>query len=149
MVIDKKKPDAAKVARDSTSAPHPVDRVVGSQIRLRRRMLGMSQEKLAEHLGLTFQQVQKYERGHNRVSASKLYQVAQALDTDIGYFFTGAEAPDESSPSPRADQDAFADFLSAPDGVDLIQVWPKVPLKSRRKILSLLRVLAGEEEDEG
>src|SRR4051812_44088092 len=75
---------------DEGFAPHPVDRHVGTAIRLRRRALGMSQDELASRLGLTFQQVQKYERGINRVSASKLHAIAAALKTPIAYFFEGA-----------------------------------------------------------
>src|SRR6266545_1294152 len=69
--------------------PHPVDRHVGLRIRMRRKELGISQEKLADALGLTFQQVQKYERAANRVSASKLWEVARALNTSISYFYEG------------------------------------------------------------
>src|SRR5271156_5143452 len=73
--------------------PNPVDLHVGARIRLRRRMQGVSQEKLADALGLTFQQVQKYERGANRVSASKLYEIAAALRAPISYFFDGLADP--------------------------------------------------------
>src|SRR5471030_2652213 len=74
-------------------APNPIDLHVGARIRLRRRMQGVSQEKLADALGLTFQQVQKYERGTNRVSASKLYEIATALRSPISYFFDGLVDP--------------------------------------------------------
>ena len=74
----KKAPRKAPAPKDSVGQPHPVDQHVGAQVRLRRRMLGVSQEKLADQLALTFQQVQKYERGHNRISASKLFQISQA-----------------------------------------------------------------------
>src|SRR5713226_5149805 len=73
--------------------PNPVDLHVGARIRLRRRMQGVSQEKLADALGLTFQQVQKYERGANRVSASKLYEIAAALHAPVSYFFDGLADP--------------------------------------------------------
>ena len=69
--------------------PNPIDLHVGARIRMRRRLLGVSQERLAEALGLTFQQVQKYERGANRVSASKLYEIARTLQTPVTYFFDG------------------------------------------------------------
>src|SRR3954447_3249699 len=75
--------------------PNPVDRHVGLRIRMRRKELGISQEKLAEALGLTFQQVQKYERAANRVSASKLFEIARALNTSVGYFYEGLAAGDE------------------------------------------------------
>src|SRR5271163_5343803 len=78
-----------------TRFPNPVDLHVGARIRLRRRMQGVSQEKLADALGLTFQQVQKYERGANRVSASKLYEIATALQAPVSYFFDGLADPSE------------------------------------------------------
>jgi transcriptional regulator with XRE-family HTH domain len=143
------KPRSGKTrsAKAADGQPHPVDQHVGAQIRLRRRTLGVSQEKLAEKLGLTFQQVQKYERGHNRVSASKLFQIAQALDTDISHFFRGVSGDGEPIADLGAD-DAMSEFLRAADGVELMQLWPKVPLKARRKVLGLVRVLAsGSDED--
>jgi len=80
-----------------TRTPNPVDLHVGARIRLRRRMQGVSQEKLADALGLTFQQVQKYERGANRVSASKLYEIAAALKAPVAYFFDGLADPTTDS----------------------------------------------------
>src|SRR3954465_5774450 len=80
----------------SSRRANPVDVHVGSRVRLRRMLLGMSQEKLGEHLGLTFQQVQKYEKGSNRVSASKLYQMAQVLGVPVQFFY-------EDLPGSRAD----------------------------------------------
>ncbi len=77
----------------SAHAPHKVDRHVGALIRAKRRAMGMSQSKLAEALGVTFQQVQKYERGTNRVSSSKLYEIAQKLDTPLSTFFEGLDQP--------------------------------------------------------
>src|SRR5579862_5575580 len=78
------------------NAPNPVDLHVGARIRMRRRLQGVSQEKLADALGLTFQQVQKYERGANRVSASKLYEIASALKSPVAYFFDGLADPSGS-----------------------------------------------------
>src|SRR6267378_4357029 len=73
----------------STKAPNPVDKYVGSRVRMRRIMLGMSQEKLGEALGLTFQQVQKYEKGTNRVGASRLQQIAEILQVPVAFLFDG------------------------------------------------------------
>ena len=73
--------------------PHPVDVLVGRRVRRRRKEIGITQQVLADQLGLTFQQIQKYERGSNRISASKLFEIAQALSVPIGYFFEGADAP--------------------------------------------------------
>jgi transcriptional regulator with XRE-family HTH domain len=79
---------------DLDRGPNPIDRHVGLRIRMRRKELGISQEKLAESIGLTFQQVQKYERAANRVSASKLWEMARALNTSVAYFYEGlGEAP--------------------------------------------------------
>ncbi len=75
------------MAKDLETAPNPVDVHVGLRIRLRRKELGVSQEKLAEAIGLTFQQVQKYERGSNRISASRLLEFSKVLDVSIPYFF--------------------------------------------------------------
>ena len=73
--------------------PSDVDRVIGQKVRDRRILLGLSQEKLADGLGITFQQVQKYERGSNRISAGRLYAIAQALEVDIAWFFEGLDQP--------------------------------------------------------
>src|SRR5436853_4963170 len=74
-------------------APNPIDKHVGSRVRMRRMMLGMSQEKLGDALGLTFQQVQKYEKGTNRIGASRLQQISLILQVPISFFFEGAPAP--------------------------------------------------------
>src|SRR6476469_607632 len=98
---------------DLERSPNPVDRHVGLRIRLRRKELGISQEKLAEAIGLTFQQVQKYERAANRVSASKLWEMSRALSTNIGYFYEGLgdtiEAPGSNLP-----RETMQDFLLTP-----------------------------------
>ncbi len=75
------------------NTPHPVDIHVGARIRLRRTLLGMSQEKLGDAVGLTFQQIQKYEKGTNRVSASRLYQFGQTLNVPVSFFFDGLDSP--------------------------------------------------------
>src|ERR1700754_1555326 len=98
------------------AGPHPVDRHVGLRIRMRRKELGISQERLAESLGLTFQQVQKYERAANRVSASKLFEIARALSTSVSYFYEGLSATDDLSGmgvAPNLDAQAF---LMTPEG---------------------------------
>ena len=83
--------------RLADGSPNPVDVHVGTRLRLRRTMLGMSQEQLGEALGLTFQQVQKYERGANRVGASRLFDLSRVLDVRVGYFFEGLSASDQAS----------------------------------------------------
>jgi transcriptional regulator with XRE-family HTH domain len=120
-----------------------VDRHVGARIRLRRKLLGRSQEQLADALGLTFQQVQKYERGTNRVSASKLFGIARYLEVDVGYFFEQlAETP--GSPKARAGAGADAqvsDFLLSPEGVEVAARFPRLPAALRKQLLGLMREL--------
>jgi transcriptional regulator with XRE-family HTH domain len=86
-----------------TKSPHPIDKHVGSRVRMRRKMLCMSQEKLADGLGLTFQQVQKYEKGCNRISASRLQQISQIVQVPVPFFFEGA--PDVPG-QPRGEREA-------------------------------------------
>src|SRR3954466_9847847 len=90
-------------------SPNPVDRHVGLRIRMRRKELGVSQEKLADSIGLTFQQVQKYERAANRVSASKLWEMARALHTSVNYFYEGL-GPANDAPGSNAPKDTVQDF---------------------------------------
>ncbi len=134
-------------------APNPVDLHVGARIRMRRRMQGVSQEKLAEALGLTFQQVQKYERGANRVSASKLYEIAAALKTPIAYFFDGLADPsadNDETDQPRAavEQSVHA-FLTTAEGLELAALFPRLARgRLRRRILELVRAIASDEEED-
>lgn len=130
------------------AGPHPVDRHVGLHIRMRRKALGISQEKLADSLGLTFQQVQKYERGANRVSASKLWEIARALKTNVAYFYEGLE--DEADDSARSVIGSSAqDFLLTPEGVELADAFPRIRRPGlRRKILDLVRAMADSEAEE-
>jgi transcriptional regulator with XRE-family HTH domain len=134
---------------DLDRSPNPIDRHVGLRIRLRRKELGVSQEKLAEAIGLTFQQVQKYERAANRVSASKLWEVARALSTNVGYFYEGLG--DFVAPvGADAPRDAVQEFLLTPEGIELATCFPQIPRgRVRRRILDLVRALAGEADAEG
>src|ERR1700674_3906954 len=96
-------------------APNPIDKHVGSRVRMRRMMLGMSQEKLGNALGLTFQQVQKYEKGANRIGASRLQQIAHILQVSVSFFFEGAPSVPGSTPSGMAEAPSPAyvsDFLA-------------------------------------
>ena len=111
---------------------------------MRRKELGISQERLAESIGLTFQQVQKYERAANRVSASKLWEMSRALCTNISYFYEGlgevAERPGSNVP-----RETMQGFLMTPEGIELAAVFPKiVKTRLRRKVLDLVRAMAGE-----
>src|SRR5579875_3340915 len=97
-------------------APDPIDVEVGARIRVRRKFLSLSQQTLAEALGLTFQQVQKYERGANRVSASKLYEIARALQTPVSYFFEGlVETGSQEADEARGAELSIREFLMTPE----------------------------------
>jgi transcriptional regulator with XRE-family HTH domain len=121
--------------------PHPVDRHVGVRIRMRRKELGVSQERLAESLGITFQQVQKYERGANRVSASKLWEIASALKTPVAYFYDGLGDQEAAA----AQRDAAQEFMLSSEGIELMSTFPRIaePMV-RRKIVELVRVVADD-----
>ena len=128
--------------------PNPIDIHVGRRVRLRRKERGISQERLAEGLCLTFQQVQKYERGANRVSASKLYEMARVLRVSIGYFFEGLDDP----ASPLGDNYASAynsvieDMLSEPNGPQLAEAFLRIRRRSIRKGLAdLAREIAAND----
>jgi len=132
-----------KTRDDADHAPNPVDRHVGLRIRMRRKELGISQERLAESIGLTFQQVQKYERAANRVSASKLWEMARTLNTSIAYFFEGlSETPE--SPESILPRQTVQDFLMTPEGMALASDFPKIPRHMRRKVLDLVRAMVVE-----
>ncbi len=138
----------AMVATESTG-PNPIDLHVGSRIRLRRKVLGVSQESLAADLGLTFQQIQKYERGTNRVSASKLYEIARSLQTTTSYFFEGFADPsaNEAGGAEFVEERAAVDFLMTPEGLEMAALFPKINKgKVRRRILDLVRAMSEEAE---
>lgn len=121
-------------------SPNPIDRHIGSRVRARRVMLGMSQEKLAEALGLTFQQVQKYEKGVNRIGASRLLQIAGILDVGIEFFFDGA--PGLSQIRPRSDG-IMAEFLTSPESDRLVRGFLRLKNdEARRKVADLVDWLA-------
>ena len=133
-------------------APNPIDVHVGLQVRLRRRALKISQEKLAETLGLTFQQVQKYERGANRISASKLYEIARSLRVSISWFFEGLDDPQAGRASgglhlPEG-APATQSFLATPEGIDLANLFPHIqPARVRRRLVDLVRAMSETQED--
>jgi transcriptional regulator with XRE-family HTH domain len=131
--------------------PHPVDVSVGGRIRLRRRLLKVSQERLAYDLGLTPQQVQKYERARNGVSASRLYQIARSLGAPVAYFFEDLADPNHNADGQgdlRATESIHA-FLMTPEGVELARLFPQIPRRLRRHLLELVRDLADRPEGDG
>ena len=135
--------------------PNPVDIHVGSRVRLRRMLLGMSQEKLGERLGLTFQQVQKYEKGVNRIGASRLFDLSQVLQVPIQFFYE--EAPGSLEQAAFVHGQGFADrhgestiveFLNTRDGLELNRAFVRIQdQKVRRTIVDLVRSLAGDDKD--
>src|SRR4051795_3003331 len=130
-----------------TKAPNPVDRHVGSRVRMRRMLVGMSQEKLGDSLGITFQQIQKYEKGTNRIGASRLHQIARVLGVPIEFFYEGAPQMEGAAglgenPSPSY----VADFLSTAEGIELMKAFISVEdSKVRRRIVDLAKALANAE----
>ncbi|HVZ30400.1 MAG TPA: helix-turn-helix transcriptional regulator [Asticcacaulis sp.] len=121
---------------------NPVDLHVGSKVRLRRKFLGKSQQQLADAIDLTFQQVQKYERGVNRISASKLYEIAQFLQIPLTYFFEGFGEGERTSGASESEY-AVQSFLATSEGIELAEAFPRIRVpKQRRKILELVRSLA-------
>ena len=130
-------------------APNPIDKHVGSRVRMRRMMLSMSQEKLGDALGLTFQQVQKYEKGTNRIGASRLQQISHILQVPVAFFFEGApNIPGGSridgageAPSPAY----VSDFLATSDGLSLTKAFMRIKdSKLRRRIVDLVEEIAEE-----
>ena len=136
-----------KLEEFDRGGPNPIDRHVGLRIRMRRKELGVSQERLADSIGLTFQQVQKYERAANRVSASKLWEVARALSTSVTYFYEGlGDGPTAGVDLPR---DAAQEFLLTPEGMELASIFPKLSQdRVRRKLIELVRLMAEDERAE-
>jgi transcriptional regulator with XRE-family HTH domain len=127
-------------------APNPIDKHVGSRVRMRRMMLGMSQEKLGAALSLTFQQVQKYEKGTNRIGASRLQQISLILQVPVSFFFEGAPAPPGNpAESGEAPSPAYVtDFLATTDGLTLVKAFMRIPnAKLRRRIVDLVEEMAG------
>jgi transcriptional regulator with XRE-family HTH domain len=130
-----------------TKVPNPIDRHVGARVRMRRMLIGMSQEKLGESLGLTFQQVQKYEKGTNRISASRLQQISETLNIPLAYFFKGAPVSDGALNSGFAEngqEDNYAsDFIMTAEGLSLNRAFARIAdPKVRKKIVDLVVTLA-------
>jgi transcriptional regulator with XRE-family HTH domain len=125
--------------------PRPVDTHVGSRIRLRRKMIGMSQEALAGRIGLTFQQVQKYERGTNRVGASRLQQIADALQTTPAWFFEGVASPDGAAGNVagRTADATYSAFLEDPLAAPLMRGFVRLTPTLKRRVVELVSAAAG------
>jgi transcriptional regulator with XRE-family HTH domain len=127
-------------------APNPIDKHVGSRVRMRRMMLSMSQEKLGGALGLTFQQVQKYEKGTNRIGASRLQQISHILQVPVAFFFEGAPTshPPGGGMSEAPSPSYVSDFLATSDGLALTKAFMEIKEpKLRRRIVDLVEEIAG------
>jgi transcriptional regulator with XRE-family HTH domain len=123
-----------------TKSPDAVDRFIGARLRMRRILVGMSQEKLGEALGITFQQIQKYEKGTNRISVSRLHQIAGILGVPLGAFYEGAPEGKETGSGLRERGAARyeTDFLSSPEGVQLMRAFLRIKnARVRRKLIEL------------
>jgi transcriptional regulator with XRE-family HTH domain len=133
-----------------TKKPNPIDIHVGGRVRFRRMMLGMSQERLGEQLGITFQQIQKYEKGTNRIGASRLQNIAAILSVPISFFFEGAPGRGVDGEVSEGQAGSFVvDFLSSSEGLQLNRAFVRISdPKVRRRIVDLVRSIAGD-GDEG
>jgi transcriptional regulator with XRE-family HTH domain len=138
-----------RLAMMAKKAPNPVDKHVGSRVRMRRMMMSMSQEKLGDALGLTFQQVQKYEKGTNRIGASRLQQISDILQVPVSFFFEGAPnlaghavaGGMGESPSPAN----VSDFLATSDGLALTKAFVQIKDgKLRRRIVDLVEAIVAD-----
>ena len=132
-----------------TSKPNPIDVHVGGRIRLRRTLLGLSQEKLGKAIGLTFQQVQKYERGTNRVGSSRLYQIAKVLSVPVSFFFDDMAA-DAGAAAPQLAEDADpfkANPLANRETLELVRAFQRIADPAvRKRVQDLVKAIAGSGE---
>jgi transcriptional regulator with XRE-family HTH domain len=127
-----------------TKKANPIDGQVGNRVRIRRMLIGMSQEKLGDLLGLTFQQVQKYEKGINRIGAGRLFEIARILDVPIDFFYDGVGATSDGVGEARA---PVMEFVSSTEGLQLSLAFMKIrDPKVRKRVLDLVKSLAEEEE---
>jgi transcriptional regulator with XRE-family HTH domain len=131
---------------------HPIDKYVGNRVRMRRIALGLSQTQLGKALGLTFQQVQKYEKGTNRISASRLHRTAEILQVPIEFFFEGAPHVRGEHPTQTvaASPQFVSDYLASSDGLHLTKAFMQISkARLRRSIVNLVEAIAGPEQNDG
>ncbi|MEA2840924.1 MAG: hypothetical protein QOF41_2254 [Methylobacteriaceae bacterium] len=130
-------------------SPNHVDRHVGGNVRMRRMLLGLSQEKLGEALGLTFQQVQKYEKGTNRIGASRLQQIAQFLKVEVGFFFEGLSGDKPQSGFAEEGTSYVMDFLHSSEGLQLNRAFARIKdQRVKRRLIALINALANVQDAE-
>lgn len=118
---------------------HHVDVHVGKRVRHRRWLIGMTQQQLAQQVGIKFQQIQKYETGANRISASRLWDIAEALDVPVSFFFEGLE---ESQKEESGKKSVPADLMGDKEALDLVRSYYAIPENQRRRLFELARVLS-------
>lgn len=118
---------------------HPVDVHVGKRVRHRRWLIGMTQQQLAEQVGIKFQQIQKYETGANRISASRLWDIADALGVPVSFFFEGL---DEAAKEDARGNAVPADLMGDKEALDLVRSYYAIPENQRRRLFDLARVLS-------
>lgn len=130
-------------------APNPIDKHVGSRVRMRRMMVGMSQEKLGEHLGITFQQIQKYEKGTNRIGASRLQNISEVLSVPVSFFFEGLEnAPGLPSGMQEPSSEFVHEIYNSTETMQLTRAFARISdPKVRRRVLDLVRSLGAAEKE--
>ncbi len=143
---------AEHIENGGVKKPNPIDIHVGSRLRLRRMMLGISQEKLGDRLGLTFQQIQKYEKGTNRIGASRLFTLAQVLDVNVQFFFDEFVSSGENGANgqhAQPEKESYVlEFLNSREGLELNRAFVQIPdQKVRRKLIDLVRAMAQEDAD--
>ena len=118
---------------------HPVDVHVGQRVRQRRWMVGMTQQQLGNKVGIKFQQIQKYETGMNRVSASRLWDISEALDVSVSFFFDGLS---ENDAQKGGEANANSDLMAEKEAMDLVRSYYAIPETQRRRLFELARVLS-------
>ncbi|NQU55951.1 MAG: helix-turn-helix transcriptional regulator [Rhodospirillales bacterium] len=155
-IATKRKPRAAKPDDALLGVPRAVDMHVGARLRLRRTLLGISQEKLGEAVGLTFQQIQKYERGANRVGASRIYEFSRVLDVPVSYFFDDMSDVTKATQGRRIDLNSLSDSdqaklesdpLARRETLELVRAYYKIDdPKIRKRLFELIKTLAKQQE---
>ncbi|MEM8936751.1 MAG: helix-turn-helix transcriptional regulator [Pseudomonadota bacterium] len=142
-------PVARRKPSRTKGGPHPIDAHVGARVKFRRMILGMSQEKIAKELGLTFQQIQKYEKGVNRIGAGRLYELSRLLDVPVQFFYDDYDTPIAAAPGMAeddADEDPLLSLVSSPEGIALCRAFSTIKDPNvRRRVIELVQSIAENE----